>query len=301
MNPQNRLEIIRCLNPKELFQHLCDEGLLDPEEEEGGFIFDDSIPTRDKNERLLALLETKGPSAYLQFLNCLDEETNHMGHAYLACLLRGQSFGGEQEIQISCRIQKQTKRSVRHLVQGVNFDSLVTYLRAHALVTDNEIATLRDTSQRQDYRVSYFLRLLSTKGPTAYYTFAHCLEEEDEHCTHEELFQMITCEKDRPLLQRKRKADGDIPVTKRVPDRLRAQESLVSKEYFDSLRRIRKHHLAGEWEKADAVVRGCMRGGDDVICIAVMLENCTGYITRYCVDRGTVYQNRQSLFPNGKV
>lgn len=292
---ENHGEIVRCLNPNELFSCLCEHDLLDIQD--GELILNDSILRREKNELILAKLDSKGPAAYHHFLECLAEETEHLGHAYILCRLRGGVFAEEEEVHISRRIQKLMKRRMRDLVEGVNVCVLAPYLLKYSLLTTDEYEHTNMSSQTRKEGVLYLLRILDTKGPTAHYTFARCLEEGSEHCTHQELLQMITNEDDFKLIsqkrkrtapgedstqfQPKRKVQGDlVAVTTRYPDRLRAQGTLLSRDYFDSVKRIRRCHLTGNWEQADTIVKECIQKGDRELRIAVTLEDCTGYITR---------------------
>ena len=93
---QNETEIIQCLCPDTLVPHLASCALVDLQEE-GELFLRDPITRKESAKHLLALLASKGPEAYLQFLGCLEKETSHMGHAYIASLLRGEEFGNEEE------------------------------------------------------------------------------------------------------------------------------------------------------------------------------------------------------------
>ena len=296
---QYRGEIVRSLNVEELVPYLCKHDLVDLQD----VSLSGSI--KEKNERLLALLDRKGPSAYCQFLECLDKATDHMGHAYISSLLQERKVGDTKTIEISSRLREQFKERMSELVKGIDVQTLVPYLRRDALLTNSECEALSDPHKTKSAKTLDLLNILATKGPTAHYTFACCLGEEMEHCNHWDLFQMITREErnDRfellslqrvkklesdPPLRRKRKAEGvlEVRVTKRVPYLIRAQGTLISKKYFEEIRKIRRYHLDGSWTEADEVVKEDMRIDDVVFQIAIKLENCTGHITRR--DRDTV-------------
>ena len=283
-----RRKIIQFLSPKQLFTCLCEHDLA--EFSDGDFILNESISRNERNERILALVEAQGPQGYTQFLECLAEETEHLGHAHILHLLRGEHFEKQEEIEISHRIQKQAKKNMTRIVKTVNFEVLAPHLHEHSLLTEGEHLAISTQG------VSHLLRVLATKGPTAYYKFACCLAEESEHCAHQEVFQMITDEVDSKFFskQRKRLAECEkgyqckriCAVTTRHPDRLRAQGTLHSENYFDCIRKIRKFHLTGKWKQADTIVKECIQKNDRELHIAILLEDCTGYITRR--DRDTV-------------
>lgn len=288
-----RREIIQFMSPKELFPCLCEHDLAEFSDRD--VILNESITRKEQNERILALLGTRGPQAYTQFLECLAEETEHLGHTYILHLLRGECLWKEEEVQISCRIQKQAKKNMRSIVKGVNFEVLAPHLHAYSLLTEDEHTAI-SSCKIQTEGICHLLDVLATKGPTAYYRFARSLDEESEHCTHQELFQMITDATDFKLFskQQKRKAESEeefqckrlCTVTTRHPDRLRTQGTLHSKDYFECMRKIRKFHLTGRWKQADSIVKESILKGDKEFHIAILLEECTGYITRR--DRDTV-------------
>ena len=279
---QNERQILESLSPSELLPYLCACGLVELQEEEG--LFDESITRKNRTKCLLAVLSPKGSAAYLRFLECLEKETSHLGHAYIASLLRGAEFGKKEEVGVSSRLKERIIQSMPDLVKGLDVLALAPYLKQDNLLTDSEYELLI-TSRTQNIRATNLLQILGTKGPTAHYIFTCCLEEEREHRTHWELFQKIVTEEDCTGFrlcskQRKRIADNVVAVTKRVPDRLKAHGTLVSKEYFGCMKKIRRYHLMGEWDRADEIVKECMLKDDKVLQIAVILENCTGFITR---------------------
>ena len=281
---QHEREIIQCLCPSTLVSHLVACELIDFQEE-GELFLKDKGERKESAKHLLAVLAAKGPEAYLQFLECLEKETSHLGHAYIASLLRGEEFGNEDEVRLSCKLKKRIYQCMPEFEKGISTHTLTRYLTRDGLLTDDEHQLLIDDHRTRNSQARDLLLLLGTKGPTAHYVFTRCLEEEEEHRTHWKLFQKITDEDDRTFFRlhskhRKRKADDVTAVTKRVPDRLQAQGTLLSKEYFDCMKQIRRHHLTGKWSEADEIVERCMLKNDVVLQIAVTLENCTGYITR---------------------
>ena len=287
---QHESEIIRCLCPDKLVPHLVACELIDFQEE-GELFLKDSITRKESAKHLLAVLAAKEPAAHLQFLECLEEEKSHLGHAYIASLLRGEEFRNEEEVGVSSRLKKRINQCMPSVVKGLDTCVLAPYLSRDSLLTDDEHKLLIDNGRAQNTRALNLLTILGTKGPTAHYTFTRCLAEEKEHRTHWELFQEIasedTCAGFRlHSKRRKRKADNVVAVTKRVPDRLQAQGTLLSKEYSDYMKQIRRCHLTGKWSEANGIIEQCMLKDDIVLQIAVTLESCTGYIT--CCEKDTV-------------
>lgn len=287
---KNSAEIVQYLSPDALFTTLCKWGFT--EYEEGTYLLNDNISRHKRSAQILALVEAKGSQAYPQFLECLAEEREHLGHVYIVNLLEGNSCTSkeeEEEIRISKRIKMQARAHMKHIVKHINVDALAPHLYHH-LLTDDEYTQLLSSGAPQTKKVSNLLSIVDTKGPTGYYKFAHCLVEESEHEGHKDILQKITSEGDLCPEQRKRKReDEDSVPAKRIclgPDQLRAQGTLCSKRYFECIRRIRKCHLGGDWGKADAIVDEYVQKGDKELHIALLLENCTGYITRQ--DKNTV-------------
>lgn len=95
------------------------------------------------------------PSVYNQFLQCLDEEMDHMGHAYIGCLLRGRSFGDEETVKLSSRLSKKIIDCMPDLIKGINILSLASYLRRDALLTNNEFGALTGHTKTKTRTISW--------------------------------------------------------------------------------------------------------------------------------------------------
>ena len=204
---QHEREIIRCLCPDKLVPHLVACELIDFQEE-GELFLKDSITRKEKE-----------PAAHLQFLECLEEEKSHLGHAYIASLLRGEEFRNEEEVGVSSRLKKRINQCMPSVVKGLDTHALAPYLSRDSLLTDDEHKLLIDNGRAQNTRALNLLTILGTKGPTAHYTFTRCLAEEKEYRTHWELFQEIASEDNcagfrLQSKRRKRKADNVVTVTK---------------------------------------------------------------------------------------
>lgn len=88
-------------------------------------------------------------------------------------------------------------------------------------------------------------------------------------------------------LGQKRKIDfkaqavcGTVKVTKCSPPNIRAQGILVSSVYNSKVKEIRRLHYVGKWNEAEKIVTECRLSGDIEMYVAVMLRNCSGYVTR---------------------
>ncbi len=60
---------------------------------------DKQLTRHKKVEKLLKEVEKR--ENYLELLQCLEEDKEHMGHEYLACLLQGEEYGKPEVIKES--------------------------------------------------------------------------------------------------------------------------------------------------------------------------------------------------------
>ena len=277
-----RHEIVHNVNPSELVLHMYNPGLIDLGSEDNEFLLSHSVPRCRRVERVLDVLDKKGAHAYLQFLQCLENETSHMGHAYIASLLQGKQYANQSEIDESTSIKEQMISCMPMMGRNIDKRTLIPLLRSKELITDDECERLLSMTERD--RLLFLFQLLETKGPTAYYIFRKCLSEEDSHPSHLEMAKLISSvevERSTCELERKRKAEQDevsVPVPKRLPNGLEAQDCLATSAYFETMSKIRKCHLTGCWDEAEQLTEA-VEGGIEVK-IAVLLESCTGFITR---------------------
>ena len=294
MNLKNHhSEIIRCLNPELLAQCLqeIDELIRTSRVDQA---VENAAWNRDMKEKLFKILLGKPPSTHRQFLQCLNDSDEHLGHDYLLSLLQGTFESNHFQCRISQRLEEQLKKCRPDLVQGIDVFSLSGYMYSAKLLTLSEFETLQSEYVTREVKITNLLSLLRTKGPRANYIFACCLKEETEHRTHKQLFQMLTADLsdeeianfkwDFPRIgqSRKRKAENQLEVTvpKRLPDRIKAEGTLASEFYFKKVSLLRQYHLKGLWAKADEEVEGHLDKNDKVLQIAITLEKCTGWITR---------------------
>ena len=296
-----RCEVTGSLNPQELWASLCAVGLVQPCQY-GDF----TNQSRDSQvEFILGAIEKKGGEAYSDFLQCLEKADEHLGHAYVTSLLKGLPFGSKTDTTLSA-IFKQKLRQHMPAMMGIDTDALVPFLIQKQLLTPSETETLLNRTLTSREKINTLFSLLETKGPTAHFLFACCLQEENEHPTHQQLLCLIRSDDDdyndgdddddedsSPCVRipQKRKALDfeDIPlpvvkVTKRDPDQVKAHGILISQCYYDKVKEIRRLHYLAQWTAADKIVDDCRQSGDKELYVAVMLRNCSGYVTRKLTD-----------------
>ena len=201
----------------------------------------------------------------------------------------------------SSQLRREFTQRMRILSDTISTDELLPYLIQKLLLTLSEEEVLQNRNRTSKDKALFLLNLLERKGPSAHLLFANCLREEKEHPVHNELFNEITAGLDRDIeldccrLQRKRKAEYEVAptpvkVTKSSPFQVRAHGVLVSRDYYDKIKEIRRLHYIGQWETADAIVENCKlppgpgMSGDTALYVGVMLRNCSGYVTRKMTD-----------------
>ena len=89
-----KIEVLKKYH-KELYSYL-DPETLTPYLQQHDLLTADEVATINENigrrrrciQHILSILPTKGPQAFDAFLNCLVEETTHVGHKVLAELLQ---------------------------------------------------------------------------------------------------------------------------------------------------------------------------------------------------------------------
>ena len=93
----HRNEVARVLNLIELEVYLSHKGIL--EEGEGDRVTD--LPHEQGADLILKRVEERGDEGYKDFLWCLEQDPDwHIGHAYAAALLRGDTFTEEAQKEI---------------------------------------------------------------------------------------------------------------------------------------------------------------------------------------------------------
>lgn len=278
-----RKEIEQHANISELRAYLRQERLLNHEEMEHLL---SGASNREKISRVLDSLVEK-PNGYAKFLKCIESETEHMGHAYIAALLKGRRYATESEIQLSATCKQRIDNNLVKLKKSINLSTLVPYLRQTQLLTNSEVEKLlsrRDNEGTQVKAMRLFL-ILERKGPLAHSQFAKCLHAENEHITYCELYEEIFGDLElHPMLslsssedddriqssnrKHKRKNEFEYPTAdqrgtelvsvKRLLSRVEMDGPLKGKKYLRLMRLCYRYHHSGQHVALEAEVQKIM-------------------------------------------
>ena len=259
-------EIIACLSPMELLQYFDYHELVSSYDKE--ILLLDTKTRQEKVKHILQILEiTDKKDAYTTFVKCLDEEVHqrngfHIGHEYLLTILKGEKYASEAEL----RAFKASKTSVlkhRSGLYDINLSSLVPVMYARNLITSDEMEVLLDSHAGKTSRakIEKLLQMLDTKGPSAYAKFEACLNEENTHPTHSELYKMIGT-------SRKRKNDYEnidevCSIPKRTPQRLHMEKPLCGKVYSGFVADIDKCYQKSSWVELETLAQMFFQQNED--------------------------------------
>ena len=139
--------------------------------------------------RFTSLLED--PRLYPRIRSCVERESEHLGHRYVASLLKGGPPTDSTTINASSNFESLISRNFNSFVQNVSVPSLVPFLHQKALLTTDESKVLYNITSQYEGAIKLF-GLLGSKGPIAYYLFAECLREETTQPQHAELYSLMT-------------------------------------------------------------------------------------------------------------
>ena len=257
-------------------------------------IADEEQSFSDRIDCLLSLLKEGGPETCGKFVQALEKEDEHLGHRYILDLIRGDKHADEEKVALSSRFRKRIGESdvTDELLTYMNLKAtLAWHMYSEKLMTEDELVILRNCLTNTE-RNKMILKLLNSKGPLAYIKFLHCLKEDSDDSNqviHQELFRLICNDKSVEMKvtsvcqKRKARQSEEITVTKRVPIRLEIEGELITGQYLNIIQDIRLLHNEGQWDAVDKLVKGCEERSADFY-VAVLLESCTGFITRKCPD-----------------
>ena len=209
-----------------------------------------------------------GPRVYTEFLSCLLEESEHLGHYYIAKLLAGVPRIDDRmhDVRMS-RWIREIMRSMEPLLQScLSLKSLLPFLREVSLLTSSEFELLHeDSSKETSWKIQKLFVILNTKGPIAHYLFFQCLEQEKEHKGHEDIYKEICRQIDinlcngKVLMSAPHTTTSDItdsdelstaviaicdPHT-RTPCRLGLEGSLGGRQHINEMRELQQHRYHG--------------------------------------------------------
>ena len=283
---QHRSEISKYVNPNELFNCMCEEGLV--EMEVLGVISDHNKTREMKVQALLKAVESSSnPNGFVQFAECMKNEKGHLGHSYVAKLLSGEelSISMHNDMRISAKYKEQCKQGVKTLIRNINVEDLVPILFAEGLLTADEFERLINVMSmtRQD-KVLLVLSLLETKGPTAHLLFVKCLEQENENPSREELLRLFGVTAEVRVLKRNATAQlqaihtVNSKIMKYIPRQAKAHGIIVSQTYLDAVKKIHGLQYKGKCEAAITEVEVHKTAGEVELYVALMCRNWYAYV-----------------------
>ena len=234
---------------------------------------------------------TVGPRVYTEFLSCLRDEPEHLGHHHIAKLLSGVPTD-VHDVRMSQWI-REIMQSIEPLLHScLSLKNLLPFLREVKLLTSSEFELLHEDSAKEtSWKIQKLFLILNAKGPIAHYLFFRCLEQETEHRGHEDIYKEICRQIDIQFHNSEVSASTNTPTCTdinimirfcephtRTPCRLGLEGSLGGRHHISEMRGLQQHRYHGRWD--------CFRQGineltesDDINVTAVgMLHNAVASI-----------------------
>ena len=307
-------EIVKALNFMALEEKLIEKGLLAHGES-------DDLVSRtqaDGADLVFSRVKEVGSEGYKDLLWCLEQTDDdwHIGHAYAAALLRGDTFTDESKrkidhsIELHQRYRKQL--DIMEMIEdNLNTNDLIPSLMAYQLLTEDEMEDLTLPSYSRREKIVRLLDIITHKGPAADYYFMRALADTlKENPVHRDILERVYCqplesimdvERDsaptssRVLGKRKRAMVELYATVKKIvpisiPRQTQAHGIILSEEYFKRINNIRRLHYLGNWDGAEKIVEECwnLASNSEIendstyreLYVAVALRNCSGYVTR---------------------
>lgn len=257
----NILEITNSLNFEPLIPLLCEGELFSFED--GHHLYD--LP-KDKAVGILCERLEKDSTSYSTFLDCVQRETTHLGHAFIAALLEGSDYSSESEIAYSKSLKSVGVKRFTDFTKYINLFELVPHMYASALLTEHERDYLRDTRCSTNEKITHLMKILNTKGPKGYVLFAKCLQNEHSHCAHDELYTMMHGEilGQKPCYRKRPQTlDCDLPLHKRM-FRLLKLHGPFNGECKKLVNILMRYHHAGQWVEIEAEAKFYLKEGTPI-------------------------------------
>ena len=288
----------RWLNVLELIPYLCQRRLIDSEKDRGRLL---TLHSRQKRSKIvsritkaLASRDRGGAGAHVEFLCCLRDEREHLGHRYIAELLQGVrecDLAEDVKLNVSQLICKSLYTIEPFIQSQISLKELLPHLHQQKLLTLSEFKyLLEDSAQENSWKVQKLLDILSTKGPIAYYLFFQCLEQEKSHRGHEDIYRelclLIDTEYCKEMLAggtAKIDEEGvtliticEMPV--RTPCRLGLEGSLAGDEHVGEMRTLQQHRYHGRWDCFRRGIDGLTESDDINVTAVGKLHNAVANI-----------------------
>lgn len=275
--------IIQYADPRALASHLCQKGLLDMKDID----FRSLTRPKDSEEFMVNFVDTlpsKGPDAHSRFEQCIKDSHDHLGHCYITSLLEGWQFADDRIIHLSADYRKRFTEHMPEMTAGINVRCLLPHMAKHKLVTLKEMESLGSVEAMVLFSV------LETKGPTAHYLFAQCLDEETTHPRHKELYHLLLQDAVDSGEKHPRKRENNPKSTvqhlappspkRRTPGVLYIEEHLTGEEYTQRRHRFESYYHNGHWAKVDEEARKCKDSNVLDIQAIGLLETALSWIFR---------------------
>ena len=168
---QHRMEVIGNINPTELWPSMSARGFVELGRPDVDFLLSDKNAMDEKAEFLVQTIENKGGEAYVEFVECLKEASDHLGHGYIVSLLKG-TFVPDKT---SSQLRREFKQRMRILSDTISTDELLPYLIQKLLLTRSEEEVLQNRNRTSKDKALFLLNLLERKdqvptscSPTVY-------------------------------------------------------------------------------------------------------------------------------------
>lgn len=299
---QNFNELVTCINVERLYPLLCSKNLLRGIESKR-LLNNEHVGLREKVEHIRSCAEREGPGGYVKLLECLKESDDHMGHGYLAVLLKGEQYGEREELARSAQLKEEIRKHMGDIMD-VDFSTLAPVMFENELLTGKEFECLSSFQpfMSQHKKVSFLDMVLETKGPLAHGKFTKCLGEEGTQPIHRELYVKISGKElpELPLRKRRRTTSGfalesdsishvavkqrrlssSLGPSRRYPVLLEMQAPLKGNWYDECICKFQTYQHNGEWTEVEVLSDDLMAMKNPEIQAVALLEKAISFIFR---------------------
>ena len=257
-----------CLHIVELVPALIECGLLSI-----GSLIDNTPAVRT---RFVSKIRRGSEKTLRRFLSCFDteEDYEHMGHTYIACLLHRKEYADKLTVRSSSEYKRVFCTNMTKVVELLNVKCLIPQLIEKRLITSDESSSLHDES-RVKFNTLRLFTMMESKGPTAFYLLVKCIGDEKEHIGHSELHTLILKEQ---------QLSSPSPKGAR-PAELSTEDPLSCQEYHDRRHEFEEYYHSGQWEKVEKLAQECMKCSIIEVHVIGHLELALSYIFRLKEDK----------------
>ncbi len=286
--------IVKCTYTEILVPYLCEEGLLDMEDAQRATKVPEAF-----SRFLQSLPRTLLHSRFAECMKRSSAKHGHLGHQFIAAVLGDRQFADDNSMRLSDEYRKRIQGNMTALMD-IDLPTLMPKLLHCNLITLKESEVLLplvpNSSWSRTSTVFELVRILDSKGPTAYFLFVECLRNEEEHPPHKELYDLV-CITEREVPDNgkrnirlgKRKCAAGFqsrsellpPLSKqRVPARLKIEEPLIGEEYDQRRLRFESYYHNGQWDLVEKESRKCTESGIPEQQVVGTLELALSWIFR---------------------